>query len=432
MTPKILCATDFSDAATRSSDIAASLATKTGETLVLLHVCEPSQAADEALSFSLHHAAELRLRSEANRLRQTGAVVEELVLDGSPSAKLLGFLDENPARLLIVASRKKRSAPTRWFSGGLIERIVKRSGTPTLVIRDATVIGEWLAGTRPLRILVATGLGPASDIPLHWVKDLARIAPCEITATHLHWVPDEAIRLGLPTRAYFENTLQLQTLLENELRQKISEIFGDIPVNLHLKPRLGRADLPLIGIARAARADLIVKGTRRLHEVARLFDQSISLDLLHNAPGNIAIIPLLETSVTRPLPDYDNILVPTDFSDTANHAIPHACSVACPGATIHLLHVSDRFGVTIPEGRKILKSLIPEEAISRGLRFETITVKGEAPAETILQIAARRLADVICMGTSGKGALSKALIGSVASAVAASSPRPVLLIPKSV
>lgn len=430
MNKNIVCATDFSSAATRTTDAAAALARKSGDTLVLLHVCEVSHAAGESLSSSLHVAAMHRLHSEANRLRQSGTEVEELLLDGSPSSAILTFLDQTPIRLFILASQKKRSAPARWFSGGLIERILRQSGTPTLVVRDAEVLEQWLSGEKPLRVFVATNLSTSADIPLHWVKELASIAPCEITAAYLNWVPDEVIRLGLPHRALFEESRQLQTLLEKELHDKVTEILGDHPVRVHVEPRWGRADLPLIGIAEMENADLLVTGTRLLQGLSRIFDESVSLDLLHNSPLNLAVVPLLETVVERPLPVIDCILVPTDFSDAANHAIPYACTIACPGATIHLLHVKDRFGVSLAEGTEQLKALIPQGALDKGIRFETEVETGDHAADCILQTAARRRADVICMGTSGRSGISRSLLGSVASAVTSVSDRPVLLVPK--
>lgn len=430
MKKKIICATDFSAEASRASDCAAALSVKTGDTLVLLHVSEPSRAAGESLTSSLHVAAKHRLHAEATRLRESGADVEELVLDGSPSQTLLAVLEDTPARLVIVASQEMRSAPARWFSGGLIERVVKNSRVPTLVLRDPSSLEGWLSGNRALKIFVGVGPNSIADIPLQWVKELAEIGPCEIVATYLHWVPDEAIRLGLHSHSFVENSYQLQKLLENELKQKTQEILENLPVTIHIEPRWGRADLSLIGLATQAEADLIVVGSRLRQGFSRLFDESVSVDLLHTSPLNLAVIPLLDSSAQRPLPIYDHILVPTDFSDAANQAILHACAIASPGATIHLLHVRNRFGVSLPEGTQQLQDLVPESARERGLKIETIIEDGDVPGEVILQVAARRMADVICMGSAGGNALSKVLLGSVASHVTATSPRPVLLVPK--
>lgn len=430
MTSKILCATDFSAESARASDAAAVLAAKTGERLILLHVSGSSEAADKGLASALHLAAEDRLRAEADRLRETGAEVEEVVLDGSPSFALLDYLEESPGRLLVVASREKRTRPARWFSGGLIERIVKNSKIPTLVLRDPVVIEDWLSQDRPLRITIAVGSPTSSDVPLQWLKDLARIGPCEVTAVYLHWVPEETLRLGLRDSSLFENTRQLQTLLERELKERTREILGDLPVAIRVEPRWDRADLPLLGLAEAAEADLIIVGTRQRKGISRFVEESVSTGLLHRSPLNLAIIPLVESTVNRRLPVYDRLLVPTDFSDTANLAVFHAAAMAPPGATIHLLHVRDRIGLSPAEAADQLRALIPSEALERGIRFEIAVEEGRVPAETILQVAARRMIDIICMGSAGGNAISKVILGSVASEVTAASPRPVLLVPK--
>lgn len=432
MPTKIICAIDFSDESSRASDAAALLAAKTGETLILLHVSGSSGAGDDSLTSALHVAAGHRLRSEANRLRETGIEVEEVILDGSPSSTLLRYLDESPGQLLIVASQERRSAPARWFSGGLIERIAKNSTIPTLVIRNPRVIEDWLTGNRPLRITIATGPLTSSDVPLLWLKNLALLGPCEITAVHLHWVPEETLRLGLPTSSIFGSTRQLQLLLEKEIQKKTSEILGDLPVKIRVEPRWGRADLPINALAQTENADLIIAGISIGKGIVRFAEESISIDLLHSSSLNLALIPQLEDITKRTVPSYQNLLVPTDFSDAGNLALLHAVAIASPGAIIHLLHVRDRFGISTPAGTDQLKALIPQESLERGIRFETIVEEGDKPSEIILQVAARRMADIICMGSTGRNPISKLIIGSVASQVAATSPRPVLLIPRPV
>src|SRR5690606_6523142 len=119
----------------------------------------------EGLSSALHLAAEERLRAEADRLRETGAEVAEVVLDGSPSSALLDYLEESPGRLLVVASGEKRTFSARWFSGGLIERLARNSKIPTLVLRDPVVLEEWLGQDRPLRVTIEVGSHASSDVP---------------------------------------------------------------------------------------------------------------------------------------------------------------------------------------------------------------------------------------------------------------------------
>ncbi len=433
MKKKIVCATDFSASSDRMANAAAAIAAKLGEPLVLVHVIETSSAAGEALAESLRNAAKERLHAKASLLREKGAVVVEELLDGSPYEAITNLAAAIPARMIVMASQKKRGLLERWFSGGLVERVVKNSQVPTLVLRDPSALEQWTSGEKPLRIFVAADLSTMPDAPLLWAKELASIAPCEITAAYVNWVPDEAIRLGLSdTPSFFQSSHQLQSLLEKELREKVTRLVGDLPVTIKVEPRWGRADLPLIGMAELSDSDLIVAGTRSRGGLARMFDESVSLDLLHHAPMGVALVPLLENTVDAPLPSFERVLVPTDFSDLANHAIPYACAIAARGGKVCIAHVTGRLGLTEEEATAKLVALIPPQATERGIQCETAVWKGEADAEGIGHLAARFRADAICIGSHGRSGISRAVLGSVTQAIVSSSKCPVMIVRKPV
>ena len=75
-----------------------------------------------------------------------------------------------------------------------------------------------------------------------------------------------------------------------------------------------------------------------------------------------------------------------------------------------------------------LRALIPPEAASVGVLTEVEVVEHIEVAEAIGQTAERSGADVICLGTHGGSGWSKAMAGSVAQKVMASSKRPLLVI----
>src|SRR5690606_9777178 len=54
---------------------------------------------------------------------------------------------------------------------------------------------------------------------------------------------------------------------------------------------------------------------------------------------------------------------------------------------------------------------------------------GDSPADEIVGMAGEERADLVVLGTHGRGAVTRALIGSVASGVARAAPCPVLLVP---
>jgi nucleotide-binding universal stress UspA family protein len=136
------------------------------------------------------------------------------------------------------------------------------------------------------------------------------------------------------------------------------------------------------------------------------------------------------------------ILVPTDFSDSARHALSYGISFAREyDAELTLLHVvetvavgyaSDLFPVPMAEvfqeisgyARTELTKLA-DEARGRGARVKELVTQGK-PAADILRVAREDAIDMIVLGTHGKGVLDHALFGSTTERVVRKAPCPVL------
>lgn len=136
------------------------------------------------------------------------------------------------------------------------------------------------------------------------------------------------------------------------------------------------------------------------------------------------------------------ILVPTDFSESARHALTYAISFAREyAAEVTLLHVvedvavsyaSDLFPVPMAEvfneisayARKELGALA-SEVRARGVEVREVLVQGK-PAAEILRVAREETFDMIILGTHGKGVLDQALFGSTTERVVRKAPCPVL------
>lgn len=158
------------------------------------------------------------------------------------------------------------------------------------------------------------------------------------------------------------------------------------------------------------------------------------------------------------LPNYQNILVTTDLTPNSEHAFKHAIMLARnPQARLHLLHVvpniddSLRRYVSVMVGESMVKNLNVEhekqarDEIKHELddfirtelasypedqeKIDSVEVINGHPAETILNEAKRLNADVIVMGSHGKGALEHAFLGSVAEKVLRKTTVPVFIIP---
>jgi nucleotide-binding universal stress UspA family protein len=136
------------------------------------------------------------------------------------------------------------------------------------------------------------------------------------------------------------------------------------------------------------------------------------------------------------------ILVPTDFSESADHALTYGVSFAREyEAELILVHVvetltvgyaSDLFPVPMAEVFDEIsgyaKTEIGKHATAireKGIAVREMVVQGKPSAE-ITRIAKEESVDIIVLGTHGKGMLDQALFGSTAERVIRKAPCPVL------
>jgi len=158
------------------------------------------------------------------------------------------------------------------------------------------------------------------------------------------------------------------------------------------------------------------------------------------------------------LPNYQNILIATDLTPNSEYAFKHAVLLARHSeAKIHLLHIIPEVdanfrsyvSAVMGEGRLEKFEKQQEEEACAEIKKElgeftrlelandpgdfrniaSIEVYHGHPVSQILQAAERHKADVIVMGTHGKGVLEHTFLGSVTEKVLRRSKRPVFVIP---
>ena len=438
---KIICGTDFSQHAAEAARVAAALGKRLKETVVLAHVFETTRF--ELFSRQLYgHLRGKRLEkleTEAQRLRKTGATVEEVFLEGSPAPALSGLETEANARLVIISSLG-HIAPSRWLVGSVAERVAQMATVPTLVVRGDEAFKAWTRGERPLNILVGFDFSDSSDAALHWAADLQEVAPCKITVASVAWPPHERWRLGIDAHGFPDNPPDIQKILERDLRRRCEELLGKVHVQIRVSATWGRPDPQLIELARVERADLMVVGTNQRHGLERFWLGSVSRGVLHHAPVSVACVPVsagIDLASER-IPMFKRVLVATDFSKLGNRAIPFAFSTLYRGGEVCLLHVIKPVGSgarTRKAHRKRLKkleaelrALIPGEAKARWITTRVEVVESRQPSTAICQASERFGADLICLRSHGRSGLSKAVLGSVAQDVVVRSTHPVLIV----
>ena len=139
------------------------------------------------------------------------------------------------------------------------------------------------------------------------------------------------------------------------------------------------------------------------------------------------------------------VLVATDFGLASDSALNYGREFARTfGATLHVLHVVERpIGWAGPEaagidfvslqhdlevaaGHTLDRLVTPEDR--EQLKAVSVVRAGSSPAIEIVAYARDAAADVIIMGTHGRGRVSQLLMGSVAEKVVRIAPCPVLTV----
>jgi nucleotide-binding universal stress UspA family protein len=147
---------------------------------------------------------------------------------------------------------------------------------------------------------------------------------------------------------------------------------------------------------------------------------------------------------------YRHILIPTDGSELAEHAVKNGLSLAkSVGAKVTVIIVEDRFDwLSVPETRasrrQALNALAKHQeqikkhaanALSRaadaakqaGVPCDTTQVENAQPYQAIIAAASDRGCDLIVMGSHGRGGLSALVLGSVTNKVLTHTKTPVLV-----
>lgn len=143
----------------------------------------------------------------------------------------------------------------------------------------------------------------------------------------------------------------------------------------------------------------------------------------------------------------NRILVATDFEDASAVALTYGRALATAlGATLHVLHVTEDLMVMSAGGPEAYVGVLPEvqedterlareqaqalltEDDRRLLHAEATTITSMRIAHTIAEYARVNACDLIVMGTHGRHALRRLMMGSIAESVARVATCPVLIV----
>jgi nucleotide-binding universal stress UspA family protein len=297
-----------------------------------------------------------------------------------------------------------------------------------------------MAMTRITRILVPTDFSATSDEALACAKTLAGLFGASLHVLHAFEDPFTAAAFS----AEISSTVPL-SLREESLRDAVARLDERLPADQKTMFNgttdivTGRPAKVILDYAETLGADLIVMGTHGRSGMAHLLLGSVAERVARGAEAPVLTVRRAPASLVK------RILVPTDFSATADAALDHAYLLAerfC--ASLRLLHVLDDPFVAeglAAEGyiaeAPTLRTALLQHAQSRlahraGPREGGVPVDSEVMfghgAKTIAEYARALGMDLIVMGTHGRTGIAHLLLGSVAERLVRLAPCPVLTV----
>jgi nucleotide-binding universal stress UspA family protein len=441
----IVCGTDFSEHSRKAIQAAARLASRMNMPLHLVHAIDlgAAELAGE-LTRGENSRAAARLLVEKERLASLAIDVQIHAPEGAPDEVLLNVATHVHAKLIVVAALGQRP-PGKWQLGSHADRLAQMSHVPVLVIRDAGGFEDWVAGRRALRVLMGVDFSLASEHAMRWVGALCAFGPCEISALHLYWPPDQFERLGLSgVRDYMGPHPEVVQAVQAQFARRFVETIGLQPVRMMVQPHIGRPADRIAKQAEEDEVDLVVVGSHSRDPIERMIEGSVSGGVLYSARVSVACVPAPRDPLIEWPARIRNVLVATDFTNTGNAAVALAYSLVAPHGKVHIAHVVPERQHGAVEARDIFVSAdearTSEPHASAWRRLAELRLPGYSgqaeslvhvlesnePAVAIAQAAERLDVGLICLGTHGRGGVARAALGSVAQDVLHHTERPVL------
>ena len=284
---KILLATDGSEDATRATEAASDLASKSGAELHVVHVWHDVRGfAHDFVRRELKRQGQEVLDQQVEKVGAAGCeVVEAHLRRGRTSNEVIALAGEIGAGLMIVGSRGMGTVQ-RILMGSQSEEIVHHAQIPVLVVRGAEpywppkriVIGEDFsddAGKAGELAAAIGGLYGAGGLLLYSHPDLPEVPPGEArsTATNLMDMRERDEQM-LDDRAG-----SLEKLLGSSPEVRLS---GGYPARVLLEASL------------EVQPSLLVVGSRGLAGMARTRLGSVSTKVVTAAPGPVLVYPHID------------------------------------------------------------------------------------------------------------------------------------------
>jgi nucleotide-binding universal stress UspA family protein len=283
------------------------------------------------------------------------------------------------------------------------------------------------------KILCPTDFSPGSEQALRVATSLASTEDSELVIVHAWYLPPSAYSLEYAFPPAVTQELMSEARDRVDGAVQVARASGAAQVSGQLVS--GVPWMKIVETLESQAFDLCVIGTRGRTGLERILLGSVAEPVVRHAP--CSVLAVHPDGEPRP---FKNVLVPTDFSASAQHAIELAGAMVASNGAVTLLHVielpvaySGKLPVVGLERELARQASEWLDAAAKTLqtrtqaRVGTLYRIGYPGAQTLAAIEADRAIDLVVMGSHGRTGIKRAIMGSVAEKVVRHAHCPVLI-----
>jgi nucleotide-binding universal stress UspA family protein len=277
------------------------------------------------------------------------------------------------------------------------------------------------------RILVPHDFSETSAAAVTYASALAGTFQAALDVLHVNELDTDMLAGFLDGRhASLAEAIRQRLMKSVTLDEKTTQLGAEF----HVRP--GTPHVEISRFAKERKADLIVMGTHGRGFVGHTVMGSVAEKVVRTAPCPVLTLrgPQRESVVP-------NILVAFDFDPASDTALTYGRELARRfGARLHVLHVIENYFLRpIASDPHVLAARASQQVSDRltdedraELRAMAVVEMSDTPADAIVEYATKASVDLIIVGTHGRRAFDRLLMGSVAERVVRIASCPVLAV----
>lgn len=287
------------------------------------------------------------------------------------------------------------------------------------------------------RVLLATDLSARGDRALERAVAVAQRHDAQLLILHVFEELDESTRT-YATRALpsWRRPPDAAARMKQRVLQGLRADLGDAAAQATVLIEEGDPAEVIERVAIAEQVELVITGIARegpLSSRPVVLGRTVE-QLLRRLPAPILIVK------DRARDAYQHVVVATDFSEASAHALQMALRVL-PGQTLYLLHASELpYPTLVSDLNRHEQSYreIREGELQRFLSWVFVpeadrqrlvpVIESGKPRQIIREYVQLHGADLVVLGTRGRGAVMEALLGSTAKDILSALPCDALVV----